>query len=116
MSDPATRVLVVAGNRLHVVDGAVAWVTPDLAPDGTRVLLGERDDVVHLAVLVAPDEAPGWHDTAEMATTSAESVALSKALKRHGFAFVGPTTMYALMEAIGIFDPHLLGCFRRGSG
>ena len=49
-----------------------------------------------------------------MATTSAESVALSKGLKKQGFAFVGPTTMYALMEAIGIFDPHLVGCHRRG--
>ena len=48
-----------------------------------------------------------------MATTSPESVALSKALKKQGFAFVGPTTMFALMEAIGIFDPHLVGCHRR---
>ena len=36
-----------------------------------------------------------------MVATSPESVALSKALKKQGFAFVGPTTMYALMEAIG---------------
>ena len=49
-----------------------------------------------------------------MTTTSPESVALSKALKQHGFAFVGPTTMFALMEAIGIFDPHLVGCHRQG--
>lgn len=51
----------------------------------------------------------------DLATTSAESVALSKGLKKRGFAFVGPTTMYALMQAIGIFDPHVAGCFRRGS-
>ena len=49
------------------------------------------------------------------ATTSAESVALSKALKKRGFVFVGPTTMYALMQAVGLFDPHLPGCFRRGA-
>ena len=61
----------------------------------------------------APDEPPAWRTTDEMATTSAESVALSKGLKKKGFAFVGPTTMYALMEAIGIFDPHLVGCHRR---
>ncbi len=48
------------------------------------------------------------------ATTSPESVALSKALKKRGFVFVGPTTMYALMQAIGLFDPHLPGCFRHG--
>ena len=52
--------------------------------------------------------------TEEMQTTSPESKALSKELKKRGFAFVGPTTMFALMEAIGIFDPHLVGCFRRG--
>jgi DNA-3-methyladenine glycosylase I len=52
--------------------------------------------------------------TDHTATVSAESTALSKELKRRGFVFVGPTTMYALMQAIGIFDPHLPGCFRAG--
>jgi NAD+ diphosphatase len=59
MSDPATRVLVVVGNRLHAVDGVVDWVAPDRAPEGTLVLLGERDGVAHLAVIVSPDAAPG---------------------------------------------------------
>ncbi|WP_139977701.1 DNA-3-methyladenine glycosylase I [Nocardioides litoris] len=63
----------------------------------------------------APAEPPAWHDTDEMATTSAESTALSKGLKARGFVFVGPTTMYALMEAIAVFDPHLVGCHARGS-
>ncbi|MFT4083462.1 MAG: DNA-3-methyladenine glycosylase I [Nocardioides sp.] len=59
------------------------------------------------------DHAPTREvDPAE--TVSAESLALSKALKRHGFAFVGPTTMHALMQAIGLFDPHEPTCFRRG--
>jgi len=62
----------------------------------------------------APDEPPAPATTEEMQTTSEESKALSKALKKRGFAFVGPTTMFALMEAIGVFDPHLVGCFRRG--
>lgn len=61
-----------------------------------------------------PAVAPAPRDTAEMQTTSPESLALSKALKRRGFTFVGPTTMFALMEATGVFDPHLLGCHRRG--
>lgn len=47
-------------------------------------------------------------------TTSPESLALSKALKKRGFTFVGPTTMHALMEATGMFDPHLYDCHRRG--
>jgi NAD+ diphosphatase len=62
MSDPATRVLVVAGNRIRPVDGAVEWVSPDEVPDGTLVLLGDRDEVVHVAVIVAPEDAPGDPD------------------------------------------------------
>ncbi len=46
------------------------------------------------------------------ATTSPESVALAKELKRRGFAFVGPTTAFALMQALGLFDPHVPGCHR----
>ena len=52
--------------------------------------------------------------TADVPTTSPESVALAKALKKAGFVFVGPTTMHALMEAIGLVDDHLVGCHRRG--
>src|SRR5687767_1658722 len=59
MRDPATRVLVVAGNRLRPVDGGIEWVSPDRAPDGTLVLLGDHAGVVHLAVVVAPEDAPG---------------------------------------------------------
>ena len=39
-----------------------------------------------------------------------ESTALSKELKRRGFRFVGPTTVYAFMEAAGLVDDHLDGC------
>ncbi|MFJ6016877.1 DNA-3-methyladenine glycosylase I [Streptomyces sp. NPDC092952] len=62
-----------------------------------------------------PDTTPRPRTFAEIPTTSDESIALSKELRRRGFAFVGPTTMYALMEAIGIVDTHLLGSHRRGS-
>ncbi|TIC79969.1 DNA-3-methyladenine glycosylase I [Nocardioides sp. GY 10127] len=63
----------------------------------------------------APTDSPAPATTEELGTTSPESTALSKALKKKGFAFVGPTTMYALMEALGLFDPHLVGCHARGS-
>jgi len=62
-----------------------------------------------------PAATPAPRSYAEIPTTSPESVALSKALKRRGFAHVGPTTMFALMEAIGIVDTHLVGSHRRGS-
>ena len=45
--------------------------------------------------------------------TTAESVALSKDLRRRGWAFVGPTTVYAAMQAMGIVNDHIQGCFCR---
>jgi DNA-3-methyladenine glycosylase I len=62
-----------------------------------------------------PSTTPAPSTAAEVPTTSEESVALSKALRKRGFAFVGPTTMHALMEALGIVDTHLVGSHRRGS-
>ena len=47
------------------------------------------------------------------ATQAPESVALSKDLKKRGFRFVGPTTMYALMQAMGLVNDHLEGCGSR---
>jgi DNA-3-methyladenine glycosylase I len=78
------------------------------------VALREQEGLEALVLSFRPTDPPAWHDTDEMATTSTESKALSKELKKRGFAFVGPTTMFALMEAIGVFDPHLVGCHRRG--
>jgi DNA-3-methyladenine glycosylase I len=46
----------------------------------------------------------------EIPAVSPESTALAKALKRHGFAFVGATTVYATMQACGLVDDHLDGC------
>ncbi len=46
-------------------------------------------------------------------TTSAESVALSKALRKRGWSFIGPTTMYAFLQAVGIVNDHLEGCAAR---
>ncbi|WP_420174279.1 DNA-3-methyladenine glycosylase I [Luteococcus sp. OSA5] len=62
-----------------------------------------------------PSQTPAPRTASEVPTQSPESVALSKALKQAGFAHVGPTTMFALMEAVGIVDTHLVGSWRRGS-
>ncbi|KGN36130.1 DNA-3-methyladenine glycosylase I [Knoellia subterranea] len=84
-----------------------------------RATLGLRDDPEgDLAAYVwsfQPQSTPKPRSYADVPTTSAESLALSKGLKRKGFTFVGPTTMFALMEAIGIVDTHLLDSHRRGS-
>jgi DNA-3-methyladenine glycosylase I len=61
-----------------------------------------------------PEQDPEPKVPADVPTTSPESIALSKALRKRGFAFVGPTTMHALMEATGLVDTHLVGCHRRG--
>ena len=55
-----------------------------------------------------PDRAPvTW---ADVPATTPESVALARELKRRGFRFVGPTTLYALMQACGLVDDHLATC------
>ena len=62
-----------------------------------------------------PPQTPRPRRLDEIPTRSTESLALSRELKRRGFSFVGPTTMYALMEAVGMVDTHLLDSHRRGS-
>ncbi len=57
---------------------------------------------------------PSQH-TPGIASTSPESVALAKALKDQGWKFVGPTTAYAFMQAMGLVDDHLQGCCVRPS-
>ncbi len=62
-----------------------------------------------------PEATPTPRTIAEIPTQSPESKELAKALKKRGFKFVGPTTMFALMEAIGMVDTHLVGSHRRNS-
>ena len=52
-------------------------------------------------------------DAVRAMTTSAASVALSKDLKKRGFSFVGPTTMYAFIQAMGLVNDHFEGCAAR---
>jgi DNA-3-methyladenine glycosylase I len=53
-----------------------------------------------------------WTALGEVPPVTDASVAMSKALKKRGFKFVGPTTCYALMQAVGMVNDHLVGCFR----
>ena len=62
--------------------------------------------------------APNGHRAApqtlaDVPATTPESTALAKALKRHGFVFVGPTTAYATMQATGVVNDHLAACVAR---
>jgi DNA-3-methyladenine glycosylase I len=64
-----------------------------------------------------PDSRPVPKTMGDLESTTPESKALAKELKRRGFVFVGPTTAYATMEAVGVVNDHLAGCaFRDASG
>lgn len=76
--------------------------------------LREEDGLDALVWSYRPAQTPAPHTPADVPTRSEVSVALAKDLRRHGFSFVGPTTAYALMEAVGMVDTHLVGCHRRG--
>ncbi len=56
-----------------------------------------------------------WHDSREVPATTPAAQLMSKALKKAGFKFVGPTICYAFMQASGMVNDHLLGCFRHAA-
>ncbi len=53
-----------------------------------------------------------WRSMEEVPTETAESRAMSKALKQYGFSFVGPTIVYAFVQAVGMVNDHVVSCFR----
>ncbi|HEY9516183.1 MAG TPA: DNA-3-methyladenine glycosylase I, partial [Gemmatimonadaceae bacterium] len=83
----------------------------EAARTNARATIALRDDggLDALVWSFVPDTTPAPRTDSEVPTRTPESVALSTELRRRGFAFVGPTTIYALMTAIGMVDAHLLG-------
>jgi DNA-3-methyladenine glycosylase I len=75
------------------LDGSLAQLVWSHAPSGRRRAPRARED---------------------LAATTPESTALAKELKRRGFRFLGPTTVYATMQAAGVVNDHLVGCHVRG--
>jgi DNA-3-methyladenine glycosylase I len=75
----------------------------------TAAMAGDGESLAALAWSHAPEGERG----AELPSVTDESKALAKELKRRGFRFVGPTTAYALMQATGIVNDHIAGCFVR---
>lgn len=64
----------------------------------------------------APTPGPAPRTLGDVPAVTAESTTLSKALKKRGLKFVGPTTAYALMQACGLVDDHLEACVARSAG
>lgn len=62
------------------------------------------------------DGRPVPRELSDVPAKTPESIALAKTLKRNGFAFVGPTTCYAMMQAAGLVDDHLADCLVRTAG
>jgi DNA-3-methyladenine glycosylase I len=83
-----------------------------------RATLALREAADPLEALIwahRPPPRPAPASFAEVPASVPESVALARLLRRRGFRFVGPTTLYALMQACGLVNDHLAGCPARAA-
>ena len=95
LSDPG-----IIRNRAKIVAAIQnARLVVDLGPRFAEIVLSYR-------VIGRPRPAAG-----ERRATSPESIGMARELKSLGFSFIGPTTAYATMQAIGLVDDHVVGCF-----
>jgi DNA-3-methyladenine glycosylase I len=92
-----------------------AKIEATLANARATVALREHGGLDRLVWSHRPPPSPAPRTLGEMQSTSPASKALARDLKSRGFAFVGPTTAHAMMEAVGMIDGHLAGCHRRGA-
>ncbi|ROQ66245.1 DNA-3-methyladenine glycosylase I [Streptomyces sp. 840.1] len=91
----------------------------DATMANAKVLAGWRSgELDELIWSYAPDPAtrPAPRTLGDVPAVTTESTALSKDLKKRGLRFIGPTTAYALMQACGLVDDHLVDCVARGTG
>jgi DNA-3-methyladenine glycosylase I len=96
---------IVRNRRKIEATIANAWATAAMHAAG--------ETLAELTWAHRPPERPAPRSFAEVAPTSPESVALARELKRRGFRFVGPTTVYAMMQAVGVVNDHLAACWVR---
>lgn len=97
----------IVRNRLKV-ESAIANARAALE---TRAQFGSLDAYLWGFVDGRPRHA-GWRTLTEVPASTAESELMSRELRRRGFRFVGPTICYAFMQAVGMVNDHLAGCFR----
>ena len=88
------------------IEAAIANARGDRHP-------ARREAAARALLVVRACEAQVPRSTAHWQATTPESTALAKELRRAGFRFVGPTTVYAAMQACGVVNDHLGGCWVR---
>ena len=95
------------------IDATGVKINWDVQPAGVDIMEKEGSFSNFLWQFV--DGGPiqnSWRTLEEIPTETAESRAMSKALKKRGFSFVGPTIVYAFMQAVGMVNDHVVSCFR----
>jgi DNA-3-methyladenine glycosylase I len=97
----------IVRNRLKI-DAAISNARALLA---VQELFGSFDAYIWQFVGGGPIQNR-WQSLSEIPAQTPESVAMSKDLKKRGFRFVGPTISYALMQAVGMANDHVIECFR----
>jgi DNA-3-methyladenine glycosylase I len=101
MADPG-----IVRNRakiLGTIEGAKAWLAIEERGGFARFLWDRTD---------GRPVQNRWRTMEEVPAETALSQAISKELRAHNFRFVGPTIVYAFMQAVGMVNDHLVGCFR----
>ncbi|MFC5043089.1 DNA-3-methyladenine glycosylase I [Ornithinimicrobium kibberense] len=89
----------------------------EAAVTNARATLALRDSggLEELLWTHAPEPTPRPHRFTDVPSQTPESELLAKRLRKAGFVQLGPTTVYAAMQACGLVDDHLVGCFRAGA-
>ncbi len=92
-----------------------AKINSTIANARAALALRDEDDSLDALLWRAVGGTPVRHRftrLAELPATTERSAAMSKELRRRGFSFVGPTICYAFMQAVGMVNDHVTGCFR----
>jgi len=93
-----------------------AKIEATIANAGATLALQEAGETLtDLLWSFAPGPQPVPRSLADLPSVTAESKAMARELRRRGFRFVGPTTAYALMQAVGIVNDHVAGCIVRAA-
>ena len=84
--------------------------------ENARAMMSALPSLAELAQSYAVDRKRAPRSLADLPTSTAEAGAFAKQLKSQGFRFVGPTSVYAFMQNVGVVNDHVRGCFRAVRG